>query len=82
MIAGSALNAPSGTQVYLWYRNVTLGTGWTQLSFAPLPGSDGIWYNSIADVNPYHQYQVAVTYDVINSSICTYAGTNSITWCQ
>jgi len=81
VIAGSATNAPSGTQVYLWYRNVTLGGGWTRLDFAPPPGSDGIWYNSIANANPYHQYQVYVAYDAITSSPCTYSGNNSPTTC-
>lgn len=81
VIAGSASNAPSGTQVYLSYRDATAGTGWTQLDFAPPPGSDGIWYNSIPNANFYHQYQVKVTYDVITSSTCTYAGNNSATTC-
>ena len=81
VIAGSATNAPSGTQVYLWYRNASLGTGWTRLDFAPLPGSDGIWYNAIENANPFNQYQVYVTYDVKTSATCTYAGTNSATSC-
>ena len=81
VIAGSATNAPSGTQVYLWYRNVSLGTGWTRLDFAPPPGSDGIWYNSIPNANPFHQYQVYVAYDAITSSPCTYSGNNSPTSC-
>ena len=81
VVAGSATNAPSGTQVYLWYRDVTVGSGWTRLDFAPLPGSDGIWYNAIPNADPFHQYQVYVTYDAFTSGTCTYAGNNAISWC-
>ena len=82
VIAGSATNAPSGTQVYLWYRDGTAGSGWARLDFAPLPGSDGIWYNAIPNADPFHWYQVYVTYDAITSGACTYTGNNSISWCQ
>jgi hypothetical protein len=82
VVAGSAKNGPSGTQVFLSYRDVTAGSAWSQLGYGPTPDANDIWYNSIEGANPYHVYQVRVTYDAVTSSVCTYQGTNSISWCQ
>jgi hypothetical protein len=82
VVAGSARNAPAGTQVFLSYRNVTAGTGWVQLGYGPLPDSSNTWYNAIEGANPSHVYQVQVRYDAVTSTVCTYQGTNSISWCQ
>src|SRR4030095_6786568 len=82
VVAGSASSGPSGTQVFLAYRDITAGTAWIPLSYAPVPDSSNIWYNAIENANPFHMYQVQVRYDAVTSAICTYQGTNSITWCQ
>jgi Concanavalin A-like lectin/glucanases superfamily/F5/8 type C domain len=82
VVAGSAKNAPSGTQVFLSYRDVTAGTAWAQLGYGPVPDSNNIWYNAIENANPFHVYQVQVKYDAVTSAVCTYQGTNSISWCQ
>ena len=83
VVAGSATGGPSGTQVYMHYRDATAGDGWTLYSFAPVPDANGTWYNSIPNVDFNHHYQVWVTYDVYSSvGVCEYYGNNSITWCQ
>lgn len=60
MVAGSAKNAPASTVVYLLYRDVTAGTGWIQLAYAPITDSNDIWINPIENANPFHVYQVQV----------------------
>ncbi|HEX8185589.1 MAG TPA: zinc metalloprotease [Blastocatellia bacterium] len=79
-VAGSATGAPSGTPVYLWYRNITAGTGWARHPYAPTTLPDGIWLNDIPNANFSHRYEVRAEYDVVTAT-CTYQGTNSITWC-
>jgi hypothetical protein len=80
IVAGSATGAPSDVQVYLYYHDLTAGTGWSQVSYAPLPDSTGIWYNSFpADYT--HQYEAYVKYDIRQSRTCVYAGNNDIVWC-
>jgi hypothetical protein len=82
IVAGSASGAPAGTGVVMSYRDVTAGSGWVTVSYAPSPDSNGIWLNSISNANYYHQYQVKVVYDaLVTVCPCTYQGTNSITWC-
>jgi hypothetical protein len=79
-VAGSATGAPSGTRVVLWYRNLTLGTGWVRLSYEPTPLPDGIWLADIPNANFSHRYEVEAIYDVVEAR-CTYQGNNTITWC-
>lgn len=81
-VAGRALKAPAGTPVYVWYRNVTAGTGWVRHYEGVGTMPDGIWLLDIPNANFYHQYEVQAEYDVLYSRPCTYAGNNSITWCQ
>jgi hypothetical protein len=81
IVAGSATGAP-GYQVYMWYRDVTANGSWQLRSYAPLPDSNGIWLNEIPNANYSHVYQVEVTYDAVSSPTCSYAGQNSISWCQ
>lgn len=81
IVAGEARNAPPGYGVRLSYRNVTLNGAWTTLSYAPEPDMNGIWYNAIPASSYLHQYDVRVTYDVITTPTCRYAGNNAATWC-
>jgi hypothetical protein len=81
VVAGSASGAPAGTGVVMRWRDLTLGGGWVQESYAPEPDGNGIWLNSIAGADPTHQYEVSVLYDVKESAPCTYAGASDITWC-
>lgn len=81
VVAGSATGGPSGAQVTLWVRDDTIGSGWSALSFAPVPDATGIWYNSIPDVDYTHQYSVYITYDNINSGACSYFGNGAKTNC-
>lgn len=81
VVAGEAKGAPSGTTVQMWYRNLTLGTGWTLHGYAAPTDGNGIWLNGIPNANPAHRYAVYAKYDVITTSTCTYAGTGGITWC-
>jgi vibriolysin len=82
IIAGHAQRAPSGTGVYLYWRDVTAGGGWNQVGYAPPPDSTNTWYNSFP-ANFSHTYSVYIVYDVISTSStpCTYAGNNTINWC-
>jgi hypothetical protein len=84
IVAGSAKNAPSGYRVQVWYRNVTTGSGWTRYPYEPTPNpADDIWLMDIpVNGNYNHVYEVQAFYDVVYSKICTYRGTNSISWCQ
>jgi hypothetical protein len=82
IVAGSAENAPPGYSVQMWYRDATAGTSWVLHPYAPLPDSNGIWMNEIPNANYSHVYEVQVTYDVVTSAVCSYAGHNSISWCQ
>jgi hypothetical protein len=81
VVAGSARGGPGGSQVSTWWRDVTAGTGWNLMGFAPVPDSNGIWYNAILNADYTHQYSVYIAYDNISSIACTYAGNGSITWC-
>lgn len=81
VVAGSATGGPSGAHVTLWFRDDTIGSGWSTLSFAPLPDATGIWYNAIPNVDYTHQYSVYVTYDNVNSGACSYFGNGSATNC-
>ena len=81
-VAGSATGAPSGTQIFLRYRDISVsGSSWVTLPYAPTTLPDGTWINDIPNANFTHAYEVRVTYDVVEGS-CIYMGTNSITWCQ
>lgn len=82
IVAGSAAKAPPNTQVYVWYRDVTAGAGWVKHTYAPLPDSNGIWLMDIPNANFSHVYQVYAKYDAVTTSVCTYSGANSISWCQ
>lgn len=81
-VAGSATGAPSGTQVRLRYRNLSVqGSPWVTHPYAPTTLPDGTWINDIPNANFSHRYEVRAEYDVITAT-CIYQGTNSITWCQ
>jgi hypothetical protein len=82
IVAGSAENAPPGYGVQMWYRDATAGTDWVLHPYAPPPDSNNIWMNEIPNANYSHVYEVQVTYDVVTSAPCTYAGQNSISWYQ
>jgi len=81
-VAGRALNAPPGTPIYVWYRNVSAGTGWVRHYEGAGTLPDGIWLIDIPNTNFYHVYEVQAEYDVLYSGFCTYSGNNSISWCQ
>lgn len=81
VVAGEAKNAPSGTLVSMWYRDVTAGGSFVKKNFEAGTDANGIWINDIPNAIPTHQYAVYAKYDVVTSSTCTYAGGNNITWC-
>lgn len=82
VVAGEAKGAPEGTTVSMYYRNVTLGqASFTKKSYSPTTDANGIWLNDIPNADPYHQYEVYATYDVITTSRCTYTGNNANNWC-
>jgi hypothetical protein len=82
VVAGEAKNAPAGTTVSMYYRNLSLGqTAFTKKNYDAPTDGNGIWLNDIPNANPYHQYEVYAVYDVITTNRCTYQGTNGNTWC-
>ena len=81
VVSGTAANAPSNYGVVLSYRDITAGTGWVQVGFAPAPDGNGNWYNAIENANFSHQYEVRAKYDIRNATPCVYQGTNSFTGC-
>lgn len=98
IVAGSATGAPAGATVRMYYRDVTpctnppgvppnrcdipCGIPWTQIAFEPTPDSNGIWYNSIPNVDFSRKYEVYVRYDAFASKPCRYCGTGGINWCN
>jgi hypothetical protein len=66
--------------IQLWSRDVTAETGWPNQG-AALPNGSGIWYGAIQGANTAHVYAAHVTYDVITSATCSYAGNNAMNWC-
>jgi hypothetical protein len=81
VVAGSAQGGPPNAQVTLWFRDDTAQSGWTPLSYAPIPDSTGSWYNAIENVDYTHQYSVHITFDDRNSGNCSYFGNGSATTC-
>lgn len=81
VLAGSASNAPAGTGVALWWRDVTTNGWWTQAPYVAPADANGIWYNSIANANYSHMYDIYVTYDAYTSAHCTYQGNNALNSC-
>jgi hypothetical protein len=81
VVAGSAQGGPPNAQVTLWFRDDTVGSSWTPLSYAPIPDATGIWYNAIENVNFSHQYSVYITYDDRSSGGCSYLGNGTANNC-
>lgn len=81
IVAGEARNAPPGTTVSMWWRNVTTGGPWVKAPYAAPTDANGIWIHDIPNASYAQQYAAYVKYDVVTSSTCTYAGGNNITWC-
>lgn len=83
VVAGSAIGAPSGTVVTMFWRDATANGAWTNGGSALPDPTSNIWINAIPSVNYAHQYSVYLTYDGINNSStpCTYTGNNQIKWC-
>jgi hypothetical protein len=81
VVAGEAKNAPAGTLVSMWYRDVTAGGSFVKKNFDAGTDANGIWLNDIPNADPTHQYAVYAKYDVVTTGTCTYAGGNNITWC-
>jgi hypothetical protein len=82
IVAGEAKNAPAGTTVTMYYRNVSLGqTSFTKAPYNAPTDANGIWLNDIPNANPYHTYEAYAVYDVITTSKCTYTGNNANNWC-
>lgn len=81
VVAGSAQGGPPNAQVTMWFRDDTAQSGWTSLSYAPIPDATGIWYNAIPNVDFTHQYSVYITYDDRNSGGCSYFGNGAANNC-
>jgi hypothetical protein len=81
VVEGTVAGAPSGTLVTLWWLDATAG-GSTYINGGTYaPGSNGVWYGAISDVNFGHTYYMYITYDGVNSLICKYIGNNKQNWC-
>lgn len=83
VIAGSAVGAPAGTTVQMWWRDATANPNgaFTADPYTPLPDAGGIWLHAIANANYSHRYEVYVTYGGVTSATCAYTPNSSITWC-
>ncbi|HYH82279.1 MAG TPA: hypothetical protein VEX86_20890, partial [Longimicrobium sp.] len=71
----------AGTTVTMWWRNVSTNGPWVKAPYNAPTDANGIWINDIPNANPYQQYAAYAKYDVKTTNVCTYAGTNSNTWC-
>jgi hypothetical protein len=81
IVAGQVAGGLAGAGVHLWWRDVTAGGSWNLVPYAPPPGSNGIWLNSIPTVNYAHTYAVYATFSGLASSACTYGGNDTINSC-
>jgi hypothetical protein len=82
VVAGEARNAPSGTTVAMYYRNLSLGqSAFTRKNYDAPTDANGIWINDIPNANPSHVYEVYAVYDVITTPRCTYTGNGVNNWC-
>ena len=83
VVSGFAANAPAGTLVKLYWRDLSLfGPSWNLVDFAALVGSDGSWFNSIANVNYSHVYELYAKYDAFASRTCRYNGNQLLNQCE
>jgi hypothetical protein len=80
-VAGSATSTGfcSSGGVDLYWRFP--GGWWQHVPYSAPVGSDGIWYNSIENADPFATYETYVTYHNGAASYCTYDGRNDIVWC-
>jgi hypothetical protein len=80
-VAGSASSTGfcSSGGVDLYWR--LPGGWWQHVPYSAPVGSDGIWYNSIENGDPFATYETYVTYHNGAASYCTYDGRNDIVWC-
>ena len=78
--AGEAKGASAGTTVALWWRDITANGPWIRKDYEAGMDANDIWLNDTYTIDPYHQYEVWVDYDVVSHS-CIYQGNNDITWC-
>jgi F5/8 type C domain len=82
VVTGNAANAPAGTTVKLYWRDLSSSDRtWTLINFAAPVASDGSWYNEIPNVNYSHTYEVYAKYDAFASRPCVYNGNQSLNWC-
>ena len=81
VVACLAQGGPSGALVTLWFSDDTAHSGWSPLSFAAPTDANGIWYNSIPNVNYTHQYSVYIIYNDRISGGCSYFGNGAATNC-
>jgi hypothetical protein len=83
VVAGNAANAPAGTLVKLYWRDLSLSApSWNLEAFAATVGSDGTWYNSISNVNYSHVYELYAKYDAFASRPCRYNGNQLANSCE
>jgi hypothetical protein len=81
VVAGSARGLWTGNPVFLHWRNVTRGSGWTTQTYAPVPDARGTWYNFIPNADPRERYDVLITSPATASETCTYEGSGFRTVC-
>jgi hypothetical protein len=83
VVSGYAANAPAGTLVQLYWRDLSLTSPtWNLVDFSAPVGSDGSWFNSIANVNYSHVYEVYSKYDAFVSRPCRYNGNQLLNQCE
>jgi hypothetical protein len=91
LVAGSAPEAPAGTQLFLHWRNATRQSKWTIQPFRPAeahkgvsfpPDAPGNWYSVIPDVISGERYEVSLSSPTRMDEPCTYPGDGSPTICS
>jgi hypothetical protein len=82
-VAGFAANAPAGTTVKLYWRDLSLrAPSWNLVDSQPLAGADGSWSNSIANADYSHVYELYAKYDAFASRTCRYNGNQLLNQCE
>lgn len=84
VVKGSAANAPAGTTVKMYWRDLSgaAPNTWNLIAAAATVAVDGTWINSIPSVNYSHIYEVYARYDVFASRPCRYNGNQLLNGCE
>jgi len=81
IVGGSAPSGPPGARVFLHWRNVTRKSAWVTEAHAPVPESNGDWFNAIRNASLGDRYEAYASFETWSYGPCTYMGNGAIKLC-